>query len=80
MVFERGLRATFMENAWDFYKPVMGSEYPLVDGHLSNSCYLRALDNCFLRYVLFRLSSTQCSKHIKVDHVSFTVSQTGTTV
>jgi hydroxymethylglutaryl-CoA synthase len=50
IVFERGIRATFMENAWDFYKPIMGSEYPLVDGALSNSCYLRALDQCFFTY------------------------------
>jgi hydroxymethylglutaryl-CoA synthase len=40
-----------MENAWDFYKPIMGSEYPLVDGALSNTCYLRALDQCFYTYV-----------------------------
>jgi hypothetical protein len=51
IVFERGIRSTFMENAWDFYKPVMGSEYPLVDGALSNTCYLRALDQCFYTYV-----------------------------
>lgn len=50
IVFERGIRSTFMENAWDFYKPVMGSEYPLVDGALSNTCYLRALDQCFYTY------------------------------
>eukprot|EP00043_Microstomoeca_roanoka_P000624 m.28255 g.28255 ORF g.28255 m.28255 type:complete len:506 (+) comp10422_c0_seq2:337-1854(+) len=44
------IRATHMEHVWDFYKPTMASEYPRVDGHLSNECYLRALDNCYLRY------------------------------
>jgi hydroxymethylglutaryl-CoA synthase len=42
-------QATHMENAYDFYKPSLSSEYPVVDGHLSNSCYLRALDKCFHR-------------------------------
>jgi 3-hydroxy-3-methylglutaryl CoA synthase len=28
----------------------MASEYPRVDGHLSNACYLRALDGCYNRY------------------------------
>eukprot|EP00055_Hartaetosiga_balthica_P004190 m.10515 g.10515 ORF g.10515 m.10515 type:complete len:509 (+) comp3682_c0_seq1:60-1586(+) len=44
------VRATHMENVWDFYKPNMSSEYPRVDGHLSNECYLRSLDNCYLGY------------------------------
>jgi len=50
LVFENGIRGTYMENAWDFYKPVLPSEYPLVDGKLSNDCYLRAVDKCFSRY------------------------------
>eukprot|EP00052_Salpingoeca_macrocollata_P033188 m.7624 g.7624 ORF g.7624 m.7624 type:complete len:462 (-) comp4814_c0_seq1:42-1427(-) len=49
LVVERP-RATHMENVHDFYKPVMESEYPKVDGHLSNECYLRALDSCYTRY------------------------------
>jgi hypothetical protein len=28
-------RATHMEDAYDFYKPDLHSEYPMVDGHLS---------------------------------------------
>ncbi|EDQ86062.1 uncharacterized protein MONBRDRAFT_11388 [Monosiga brevicollis MX1] len=50
LVLEPRLRATHMENVWDFYKPTMVSEYPRVDGHLSNACYLRALDICYQRY------------------------------
>lgn len=43
-------RATHMEDVYDFYKPTMVSEYPRVDGNLSNACYLRAIDNCYQRY------------------------------
>ena len=35
-----------MEHVYDFYKPDMSSEYPVVDGKLSVQCYLRALDKC----------------------------------
>jgi hydroxymethylglutaryl-CoA synthase len=42
-------RATHMEDVYDFYKPDLKSEYPIVDGHLSNACYFRALDRCFAR-------------------------------
>ncbi len=50
LVVEPGLRATHMEDVFDFYKPTLTSEYPRVDGHLSNSCFLRAIDNCYSRY------------------------------
>uniref|UniRef100_H2RIA5 Hydroxymethylglutaryl-CoA synthase n=1 Tax=Pan troglodytes TaxID=9598 RepID=H2RIA5_PANTR len=45
-----GLRGTHMENAYDFYKPNLASEYPIVDGKLSIQCYLRALDRCYTSY------------------------------
>jgi len=50
LVFERGLRATHISHQYDFYKPVMDSEYPLVDGKLSVVCYLNALDKCYQLY------------------------------
>ena len=40
-----------MENAWDFYKPDLSSEYPEVDGPLTISCYFRAVDTCYQRYL-----------------------------
>ena len=40
-------RSSYFEHAYDFYKPNMESEYPVVDGHLSITCYLRALDHCY---------------------------------
>ena len=50
IAIERRLRATHMEHAYDFYKPHMSSEYPVVDGHHSIGCYLRALDSCYDRF------------------------------
>eukprot|EP01119_Soliformovum_irregulare_P014100 TRINITY_DN3823_c0_g1_i1.p1 TRINITY_DN3823_c0_g1~~TRINITY_DN3823_c0_g1_i1.p1 ORF type:complete len:401 (-),score=132.20 TRINITY_DN3823_c0_g1_i1:42-1244(-) len=52
LAIEPGMRGVHMEHAYDFYKPVMDSEYPVVDGRLSITCYLRALDLCYQRYKL----------------------------
>jgi hydroxymethylglutaryl-CoA synthase len=48
---DRGCRSSHMEHCWDFYKPNMQSPYPLVDGHHSNLCYLRALDRCYSKFM-----------------------------
>lgn len=40
-------KASHMTHAFDFYKPVPTSPYPLVDGKFSNSCYLSAVDHCY---------------------------------
>lgn len=47
---DAGLRGTHMQHAYDFYKPDMVSEYPVVDGKLSIECYLSALDRCYSVY------------------------------
>ena len=47
---EGGLRASYMAHAYDFFKPELESEYPIVDGHVSNRCFLQALDACFHGY------------------------------
>lgn len=39
-----------MQHAYDFYKPDLMSEYPVVDGKLSIECYLSALDRCYSVY------------------------------
>lgn len=62
LVFDRGLRATYMRHVYDFYKPDLTSEYPLVDGKLSIQCYLSALDSC---YNLYKKKAEK--KEIKVD-------------
>lgn len=48
LVMNGGVRATHMENVYDFYKPEPTSEYPTVDGKLSIECYLRAVDKCYM--------------------------------
>jgi len=50
LVLDRGVRATHMQHVYDFYKPDMSSEYPVVDAKLSIQCYLSALDTCYRLY------------------------------
>ena len=49
-IFFVGLKGSHMQHAYDFYKPDMVSEYPVVDGKLSIQCYLNALDKCYHVY------------------------------
>lgn len=44
--FEPGMRGVYMTNTYDFYKPDLTVEFPIVNGHESIVCYLRALDGC----------------------------------
>ncbi|KAH1749107.1 hypothetical protein KXX41_009380 [Aspergillus fumigatus] len=44
------VRGSCMKHVYDFYKADFKSEYPLVDGQFSNTCYLGALDACYQRY------------------------------
>ena len=50
LVFEPGKRGTYMQHAYDFYKPDLTSEYPVVDGHFSLTCYTEAVDACYEAY------------------------------
>jgi hydroxymethylglutaryl-CoA synthase len=50
LVFEPGLRGSYMQHAYDFYKPDLTSEYPYVDGHYSLTCYSKALDGAYRAY------------------------------
>lgn len=50
LVFESDTVVSHFEHAYDFYKPNMGSEYPTVDGVLSNACYTRAIAACYDRF------------------------------
>ncbi|CAL5872537.1 uncharacterized protein PFLUO_LOCUS6801 [Penicillium psychrofluorescens] len=50
IVFEPGLRASYITHAYDFYKPDLSSEYPVVDGHYSLKCYTEAVDACYKAY------------------------------
>lgn len=57
LVFEP-VHGTYMANIYDFYKPKLDSEYPEVDGPLSITAYMQALDNS---YATFR------EKHARVQ-------------
>ena len=50
IVLEPGLRGSYMQHAYDFYKPDLTSEYPYVDGHYSVNCYTKALDSAYRAY------------------------------
>lgn len=50
LAMETSLRGTYMQHAYDFYKPDLTSEYPYVDGHFSLTCYTKALDAAYRDY------------------------------
>lgn len=60
-----GLRGTYMTHAYDFYKPDMKSEYPMVNGHLSISCYMSALDGC---YAELRKNAARLANNAETSH------------
>lgn len=50
LAFEPGLRGSYITHAYDFYKPDLTSEYPVVDGPFSIRCYTEAVDACYKAY------------------------------
>jgi hydroxymethylglutaryl-CoA synthase len=50
IVFDAGLRGSYITHAYDFYKPDLTSEYPYVDGQFSLRCYTEAVDACYKAY------------------------------
>ncbi|KAI9748197.1 MAG: 3-hydroxy-3-methylglutaryl coenzyme A synthase [Lichina confinis] len=50
LILEPGMRGSYMQHAYDFYKPDLTSEYPIVDGQYSLKCYTQALDQCYRSY------------------------------
>ncbi|KAL4188139.1 hypothetical protein AMTRI_Chr09g22420 [Amborella trichopoda] len=64
IAFESKYRGSHMSHVYDFYKPNLASEYPVVDGKLSQTCYLMALDSCYKRY---------CSKFEDLEGKQFSI-------
>lgn len=62
LVIERGLRGSYMNHAYDFFKPDLTSEYPVVDGKLSIQCYLNALDQCYKSYL------SKCKENLNLNN------------
>ncbi|TMW55756.1 hypothetical protein Poli38472_010638 [Pythium oligandrum] len=50
LVVENRTRTTHASHIWDFFKPNPSTEFPTVDGQHSLACYMRALDDCYLRF------------------------------
>ncbi|KAG0000877.1 Hydroxymethylglutaryl-CoA synthase, cytoplasmic [Entomortierella chlamydospora] len=74
IVFDQGVRSTHMNHLWDFYKPELASEYPTVDGHFSNTCYIRSVDACyslFTKKFSKRNSPDQLTKIQDLDFLAF---------
>uniref|UniRef100_A0A0R3S202 Hydroxymethylglutaryl-CoA synthase n=1 Tax=Elaeophora elaphi TaxID=1147741 RepID=A0A0R3S202_9BILA len=65
--FERGLRATYMVDTYDFYKPnqPVPSEYPVVEGQASLQAYLIAVDEAYKLY---------CQKSERLRHEAVNIS------
>jgi hydroxymethylglutaryl-CoA synthase len=53
------IHGTYMDNTYDFYKPKLDSEYPEVDGPLTVSTYVAAMDGA---YTAFRNKVATASK------------------
>lgn len=66
IVFESKFRGSHMSHVYDFYKPNLASEYPVVDGKLSQTCYLMALDSCYKRF---------CNKFETCEGKPFSISE-----
>lgn len=48
--FEIGLRATCMGHTYDFFKPRLGAEYPVVKGQETVDTFVHAMDECYDRF------------------------------
>jgi hydroxymethylglutaryl-CoA synthase len=59
-VADPGLRGTYIQHVYDFYKPYFTSEYPYVDGHYSVSCYTKALDAVYRDYYRREAAQKAC--------------------
>jgi len=44
------VHGTYMANSWDFYKPALSSEFPEVDGPLTLTAYLTALESTYATF------------------------------
>ena len=70
LVLEPGVRASHMMDVYDFYKPAH-SEYPVVDGKLSQWAFLTSVDRCYMRYKEKFAARYNTKNPITVDHFDF---------
>jgi len=70
IAFEPGLRGTYMQHVYDFYKPDLTSEYPYVNGSFSVNCYTESLDACYKAYNMREvLLKSQANGHVNGNGV-----------
>uniref|UniRef100_A0A0K0DWH4 Hydroxymethylglutaryl-CoA synthase n=1 Tax=Strongyloides stercoralis TaxID=6248 RepID=A0A0K0DWH4_STRER len=52
LVIEKGLRSCYMNDIYDFYKPIggMSSDFPIVNSKLSLDSYIKAAEECYNGY------------------------------
>lgn len=50
IIIDTGTRSSFMDHEYDFYKPNMNSEYPIVNGKYSNDLYQKSLKFCYKNF------------------------------
>ncbi|KAL3738081.1 hypothetical protein ACJRO7_019586 [Eucalyptus globulus] len=50
IILESRSRVSHMSHAYDFYKPNFASEYAILFGKLSETCYSMALDSCYKHF------------------------------
>ncbi|KAJ2156334.1 3-hydroxy-3-methylglutaryl coenzyme A synthase [Coemansia sp. RSA 552] len=72
LAIEFPLRGTFMEHIYDFYKPNMDSEFPTVDGPLSVTSYVRAVDHSYTAY-LDKLEKHEHVVNASLDDIDYLV-------
>ncbi|KEQ98166.1 hypothetical protein AUEXF2481DRAFT_471264 [Aureobasidium subglaciale EXF-2481] len=70
IVCESGRRGSYMQHAYDFYKPNFKAEYPVVDGHLSIDCYFKALDACYSAYTARAAAMDKRVAHVQSAYVN----------
>ena len=47
IIIDTGIRTSYMNHDYDFYKPDMNLEYPIVNGKYSNELYKKSLKFCY---------------------------------
>ena len=50
IIIDTGTRSSFMNHEYDFYKPNMNSEFPIVNGKDSNELYQKSLKFCYKNF------------------------------
>ncbi|KAF4629467.1 hypothetical protein G7Y89_g8672 [Cudoniella acicularis] len=70
IVVEPGLRGSYMQHTYDFYKPDLTSEYPIVDGHFSVRCYIEAVDACYKAYNAREATLKSVANGVENGHVN----------